>query len=48
MTVDKHVREDGMYFLHSFDDANLICGCARYASEILYNYGNILHIIRLT
>ena len=27
--VEKHVKEDGMHFLHSFDDTNLICGCAR-------------------
>lgn len=28
--VDNHVKKDGMYFLHSFDDVDLICGTARY------------------
>ena len=28
-TVDRHVVEDGMHFLHPFDDLHLIAGCAR-------------------
>jgi len=29
-TVDRHVAEDGMHFLHPFDDLHLIAGYARY------------------
>ena len=29
-TIDNHVKNDGMHFLHSFDDTNLICGTARF------------------
>ena len=28
--VDLHVAEDGMHFLHPFDDLHLISGFARY------------------
>lgn len=27
--VDRHVSDDGMYFLHCFDDLNLIAGYGR-------------------
>jgi len=30
-TVDRHVAEDGMHFLHPFDDLHLIAGYARYS-----------------
>ena len=32
-TVEKHVKEDNMHFMHSFDDVNVICGCARYFNQ---------------
>lgn len=34
-TVDRHVAEDGMYFLHPFDDLHLIAGYASAGLEIL-------------
>jgi len=34
-TVDRHVAEDGMHFLHPFDDLHLIAGYASAGLEIL-------------
>ncbi|XP_028397973.1 uncharacterized protein LOC114521673 isoform X2 [Dendronephthya gigantea] len=39
-TVDRHVIQDGMHFLHSFDDTNLICGCASAGFEMLDDIPN--------
>lgn len=33
-TIDNHIRNDGMYFLHAFDDTHLICGTARFVKCI--------------
>ena len=30
VAVDRHVAQEGMQFLHPFDDLNLIAGMARY------------------
>lgn len=38
--VDRHVSDDGMYFLHSFDDLNLIAGYGSAGVEILEEIPN--------
>ena len=38
-TVSRYVSNSGMYFLHPFDDLDLIAGCARCECHVklLYN-----------
>ena len=38
-TVDRHVTEDRMHFLHPFDDLHLIAGYARYLVRAYYTFG---------